>query len=133
MTKRPHSETRLAKFLTKRVLELRPTKSQISIATEAGFVNPNMLAMMKNGSAKLPLDRVVGLAKALECDPRLLFKLALEQTGEDTTARAVEEIFGTIVTRNEQAWLEEMRDASGHSDPNMTARTRTALRAVFGK
>jgi len=133
MAKRPHSETGLAKFLRKRVLELRPTKSQIQIASEAGFVNPNMLAMIKSGATKLPLDRVSGLAKALDSDPKLLFKLALEQAGDETTARAVAEIFGTVVTRNEVAWLEEIRDASGHSDPSLTARSRIALRGVFGK
>ena len=46
---------------------------------------------------------------------------------------AVSEIFGTIVTRNELAWLAEIRDASGHTDPNLTARTRPAIRAIFGK
>lgn len=73
----PYADTRLAKFVETRVLELRSRKSQIEIATEAGYVNPNNLAMIKNGSTKLPLDRVAGVAKALECDPRLLFKLAL--------------------------------------------------------
>ena len=130
---RPYVGTRLAKFIETRVLELRPRKSQIEIATEAGYVNPNMLAMIKNGSTKLPLDRVPSVAKALNCDPTLLFKLALEQSGGATTAVAVEAIFGTIVTRNEVVWLEEIRDASGHSDPNLTARARSALRAVFGK
>ena len=134
MTKsRPYAGTRLAKFIETRVLELRPRKSQIEIATEAGFINPNMLAMIKNGSTKLPLDRVPSIAKALECDPKRLFKLALEQPGGATTATAIEMIFGTIVTRNEVAWLEEIREASGHSDPNLTTRSRSALRAVFGK
>ena len=134
MTKsRPYAGTRLAKFIETRVLELRPRKSQIEIATEAGFINPNMLAMIKNGSTKLPLDRVPSVAKALECDPKLLFKLALEQPGGVTAAAAIEMIFGTIVTRNEVAWLEEIREASGHSDPNLTTRSRSALRAVFGK
>jgi hypothetical protein len=102
---RPYAGTRLAKFVETRVLELRPRKSQIEIATEAGYVNPNMLAMIKNGSTKLPLDRVPSVAKALECDARLLFKLALEQPGGATTAVAIEAIFGTIVTRNEVAAL----------------------------
>jgi len=133
MTKRPYAETRLALFLQKRVLELRPKKSQIEIATEAGFPNANMMAMLKSGANKLPLDRVPSLAKALECDPRMLFKLALEQLGGDTTARAIEEIFGVVVTRNESAWIEELRLASGHSDPPMTMRGRAALRGVFGK
>ncbi len=120
-------------FLEKRILELRPGKTQIEIATEAGFINPNMLARLKNGSAKLPLDRATGLARALDCDPRLIFKLALGQLGGDTTGRAIEEIFGTIVTRNEVAWLEEIRSASDHSDPTLTARSRSALRGIFGK
>ena len=62
-----------------------------------------------------------------------MFKLVLEQLGGATTAVAIEAIFGTNVTRNEVVWLEEIRDASGHSDPNLTARSRAALRAVFSK
>ena len=38
---RPYAETRLAKFIETRVLELRPRKSQIEIATEAGYVKRN--------------------------------------------------------------------------------------------
>ena len=130
---RPYADTRLAKFVETRVLELRSRKSQIEIATEAGYVNPNNLAMIKNGSTKLPLDRVAGVAKALECDPRLLFKLALEQAAGSTTAAAIESIFGTIVSRNEVAWLNEIRENSAHTDPSLTARSRNALRSVFGK
>lgn len=131
--RRPFSHTRLTRFLEKRILELRPRKSQIEIAAEAGFVQTNMLAMIKNGSTKLPLDRVPGLAKALECDARRLFLLAMEQLGNDTTAQAIEEIFGAIVTRNEVAWLEEIREASDHSDPSLTMRARSAIKAIFGK
>ncbi len=68
--------------------------------------------MIKTGANKLPLDRVPGLAKALECDPGLLFKMAVEQMGGATTEIAIRKIFGTVVTENEVAWLEEIRDAS---------------------
>lgn len=132
-TGRPYANTRLAAFLEKRILELRPRKSQIEIANEAGFIQPNMLSMFKNGASKLPLDRVPGLAKALECDPAMLFRLALEQLGADTTSKAIDEIFGTVVTRNEVGWLEEIRDASDHSDPRLTMKGRAAIRGVFGK
>ncbi|WP_328799879.1 hypothetical protein [Pseudoroseicyclus tamaricis] len=81
---KPYSESRLAKFLTIRVLELRPKKSQAEIARDAGFVNANMVTMIKQGSAKLALDRVPMLAAALEVDPRYLFRLALEQDGFET-------------------------------------------------
>lgn len=133
MAKKPHADTRLAKYIEKRVLELRPDKSQAQIAEEAGFINPNMIAMLKNGSTKLPLDRVSSLAAALECDPKMLFNLALDQMGGATTARAIEQIFGTIVTRNEVAWIEEIRDASGHTDPSLTGRSRSVIRGIFGK
>jgi hypothetical protein len=106
-TGKPYAGTRLAKYLEKRILELRPKKAQIAIASEAGFVNPNMLAMIKAGTAKLPLDRVSALATALDCDPVMLFMLAIEQLGGDTTELAVMQIFGTLVTENEVAWLEE--------------------------
>lgn len=133
MARKPYQHSRLAHYLEKRVLELRPRKSQAQIAEEAGFINPNMIAMLKSGATKLPLDRVPSLASALECDPRLMFNLALQQLGGDTTVRAIEEIFGTVVTRNEVDWIEELREASGHSDPSLTARGRSAIRGVFGK
>ena len=133
MTKRPHAETRLAKFISHRVAELRPKKSQIEIATAAGFVNPNMVSMLKNGSAKLPLDRVPSLARALECDPAYLLRLTLEQVAGDTGAHAIMEIMGTPVTVNEMGWLQEIREASDQTDPRMTARGRSAIRSVFGK
>lgn len=133
MPKKPHADTRLAKFIDKRVMELRPRKSQIEIASEAGFVSVNMLSMLKSGASKLPLDRVPSLARALECDPAYLLRLTLEQVAGDTAANAIAEIMGTPVTRNELGWLQEIREASDHGDPRMTARSRAAIRAIFGK
>lgn len=133
MTKKPYQDSPLATFITKRILELRPRKSQAEIATEAGFRTPNVVAMLKSGTTKLALDRVPALAKALECDPALLFRLALRQEGNETTARAIEEVFTAVVSRNEAVWLKEIRDASGNSDPSLTLRNRSALRGIFGK
>jgi len=129
----PHEHTRLAAFIEHRILQLSPRKSQRDIGLEAGFRNVNMLSMIKSGTTKLALDRVPALAKALDSDPRHLFLLALEQAGLKTTLAAVNDVFGTVVTRNEVAWLEELRDASGHSDPSLTVRSRSAIRAIFGK
>jgi hypothetical protein len=130
--KRPYADSDLAAFIAKRVLGLRP-KSQIDIAGEAGFVNANVVSMLKSGATKLPLDRVLALAKALECDPKRLFLLAFRQRGYETEQTAIADIFGTVVTRNEVIWLEELRDASGRSDPSLTSRSRAALRGIFSK
>ena len=130
---RPYANSRLAKFLQKRILELRPRKTQTAIASEAGFAQHNMLVNIKVGTSKLPLDRVPGLAKALECDAAHLFMMAVEQLGGNTTELTVRRIFGTIVTSNEVDWIEELRDASDHGDPHLTSKARSALRGIFGK
>lgn len=133
MPKKPYEDTRLAKFISRRIMELRPRKSQIEIAVEAGFVSRNMLSMLKGGASKLPVDRVPSLAKALDCDPAYLLRLTLEQIEGDTAADALMEIMGTAVTENEKAWLHEIRAASDNTDPRMTTRSRAAIRAIFGK
>jgi hypothetical protein len=133
MARKPYAETRLAKYIDQRVLELRGRKTQGGIAAEAGFANPNMLTMLKQGATKVPFDRVPALAKALDCDPAWLLRLALEQGEGSTAAAAIHEIMGPMVTVNERAWLAEIRDASGDSDPRLTSRARAALRGIFGR
>jgi hypothetical protein len=59
--------------------------------------------------------------------------LAIEQLGGDTTDLAIRQIFGTLVTENEVAWLEEIRRASGHSNPSLTSKARSAIHGIFGK
>jgi hypothetical protein len=132
MTKKPHKDTALAKFLEKRILELKP-KTQGDIADEAGFINPNVLSMIRSGTTKLPLDRVPALAWALDCDPALLMRLALDQAVGSPAAAALIEILGTPISANERGWIEAIRDASDDSDPRITVRSRSALRAIFGK
>ncbi|MES2666886.1 MAG: XRE family transcriptional regulator [Pseudomonadota bacterium] len=131
MTK-PHKDTALARFLQTRILQLKP-KTQAEIAHEAGFLNANVLSMLRSGSTKLALDRVPALALALDCDPARLLRLALGQVVGDTAANAIIEIMGTPISANERAWIEEIRNASDDSDPRITARSRSALRGIFGK
>ena len=133
MAKKPYADTRLAKFLDTRLLELKHKKTQAEIAEEAGFVNPNMVTMIKKGATKLPIDRVPALAKALESDPALLLRLALEQSEGSTAATAIFEIIGQPVTKNEMAWINEVREASGDADPRLTSRASAAMSGVFGK
>jgi hypothetical protein len=92
-----------------------------------------MVTMIKNGSNKLPLDRVPSMARALECDAAYLMRLTLEQKEGETAAKAIAEILGTPVTANELGWLQEIRNASGHSDPRMTSRSKATISAIFGK
>lgn len=130
---KPHEESNLVRYLQKRITELRPRKTQTAIAMEAGFKQPTMLANIKAGTSRMPLDRVPALAKALECDPGRLFQLAFEQFDTSTTETTIKQIFGAIVSQNEAAWLEEIRAASGRTDPNLTSKARSTIRGIFGK
>ena len=129
----PYANTKATKLIIDRINDLSHRKSQVEIATEAGFVNANMMSLLKAGKNKIPLDRVPALAKALEVDPAYLMRLALDQAVGVTAAQAITEIFGTPVTENERRWLTELREASDGTDPRLTGRARTALRAIFGK
>jgi len=129
----PFQNTATAKLIADRIRDLSHRKTQAEIASEAGFPNANMMSFLKNGRNKVPIDRVPSLAKALEVDPAYLLRLALDQAVGATAAKAITEIFGSPTTENERGWLTELRDASGNSDPRLTARSRAVLRGIFGK
>ena len=128
--KNPHGhapKSAAAQFIAGRIDHLQGRRSQQEIAHAAGFKSPNMLSMVKDGKAKLPLERVIALAKALECDPRHLMRLALEQ---NLTQPVLDEIFassGGLSTANEQAILQEIRRLAGNSDPVLTPELKKAL------
>lgn len=92
-----------------------------------------MLSVLKDGKSKLLVDRVPSLAKALECDPAYVIHMAMDQAVGITAAKSIMDIFGTPVTKNEAAWLPEIGDSSGNSNPRLTAQSRTALSGIFGK
>ncbi|EAQ23590.1 helix-turn-helix domain-containing protein [Roseovarius sp. 217] len=133
MTKKPHEGTQLAQFVERRILELRTRKTQAEIAAQAGFVNPNVISMIKSGASKLALDRVPSMARALEVDPAFLMRLGLEQAIGRTAAVALIEVFGEPITENELGWIKAIRDASDNSDPRLTSRAQAALNVIFGR
>ena len=79
MSTTPYADSRLAKYIDLRISQLHH-KTQADIAHEAGFRNANFITMLKMGNAKLALDRVSAFAKALEDDPAMIMRLAIEQT-----------------------------------------------------
>ena len=133
MAKKPYEDTKLAKYVSQRILQLRPKKSQLQIASEAGFPSPNMITMIKQGASKLALDRVPSMARALEADPAYLMRLALEQAVSEESAAAIVETFGTPVSQNELGWLQVIRDASDDTDPRITTRWAASIKGLFGK
>lgn len=119
MTTTPYASSRLAKFIEKRISELHH-KTQADIAREAGFKNANFITMLKQGNAKLALERVPALAEALDTDPAHLLRLALDQTFGAKMMRIFTDLLGEPATTNEKAWLEVIREGSCNTDPAPT-------------
>ncbi|WP_299361982.1 XRE family transcriptional regulator [uncultured Paracoccus sp.] len=130
---KPFSDTAAARLLRERLRDLRGIKTQAEVAKQAGFRNANFLSILKSGGSKIPLDRVPDLARALDVDQAYLMRMALEQSIGPAAAAAVLATFGTPVSANELGWLEELRDASDHTDPRLTTKSRAAIRGIFGK
>lgn len=125
-------KSEIAKFLDKRIYELRHRKSQRDIAREIGFANDNVVAMLKSGRTKVPLDRVVSVARALETDARQLFILALMQDGHEKDRAAFEVIVGEPVSANEKEFIGVLRKMSNGTDPKISVVLRKILRALLG-
>lgn len=87
-------------------------KKQMEIAEEAGFDNPNVITMIKQGRTKLPLAKVGSMAKALELDPIFLLKLCIKEYQPETW-EAISTFMDEMVTADELKVVLEMRNAIG--------------------
>jgi hypothetical protein len=83
-------------------------------------MKPNMLSMLRNGRAKIPIQHVGKLARALNIDPVYFMRLCLREYHPDMWL-AVEETFRhqPMLTANERGFIEELRAASP-DDPVLT-------------
>ena len=105
-------------------------KIERRIAVEIGYEKPNMISMFKRGETKVPLDKIPALAKALNVDAAFMFKLAVQQYWPDM-GKAIAEIFGTVLTKNETKMIELIRRLTKGSDPELTHRAKRKLKAAF--
>ncbi len=126
----PHADTALCKFVTKQIAALSGVKSQRVIAAEVGYDRPNIISMIKNGVTALPLDKVPAFAKALDVDPRHLFRLTVEQNHREI-AGVAHEIFGNIVTDNEMTLVRMFREVTGDRDPKPEAVLLQSIEDAF--
>ncbi|WP_456868367.1 hypothetical protein [Galbibacter sp. BG1] len=126
-----NSQSNLQKYLNERLNQLQYRKSQLVIAEEAGFANPNFISMLKKGRSKLALDRVPSMAKALEVDPAYLFRLALEQFFDESVLKELMPLFNSVITENEKEILDTVREASQGSNPDLTVEVKEKLSELF--
>lgn len=135
MTKRPArgSDIPLHEFISHQIDIQKSVngKTQADIAAEVGYDKPNMIAMWRNGSAKIPLDKVPAAAKALGIDPAFLFRLAMAQYWPELS-KTIAQIFGTVLTKNETALIEKVREIMKDDEvPHLTRDMERKLKAVL--
>lgn len=129
--KLPYAKTKMARFLDKHIDSLKGEISQRDIATALGYQRANLISMFKTGEAKVPLDKIPTLAKAIKVDPAHLMRLGLEQYWPDQM-RTINEVFQNLVTKTEMEIIEIYRSTSADRDAPMTECQRGRLRKFFG-
>lgn len=120
--------TSVAEFIAERLAVI--DKTQREVATECGFEHPNVITMFKQGTTKLPLNRIGPLAKALDVDPAHLLRLAMLEYMPDTWESIENVMQSTLLTANELALVRAFRAATGDSDAVATLIRRDAVVAV---
>lgn len=114
--------------LRDRIDFLKPRFGQTHIAARIGFKNPSMLSMMKRGEVKVPLDRIPSIARVLEVDPTVLFRLALEQHWDDPSV--IEDVFSITLSANEVAFIELWREITDDNNPSVTPELASRVAAI---
>src|SRR5271170_3660497 len=123
----PFADSAIAKYIDKQIDALKGVKTQREIATEIGYDKPNMISMFKRGEARVPLDKIPLLAKAMEVNPTHLFRLALEQYWPNMRDM-IADIFGRIASENEEVLLlEKWRKATNKLDPAPTPKLEAVI------
>ena len=54
----PFADSAIAKYIDKKIDELKGVKTQREIAAEIGYEMPNIISMFKRGESRVPLDKI---------------------------------------------------------------------------
>ena len=127
MNHQPHSAT-VAQLIRERVAQTKKCPSQI--AAEAGLSSPNLLQLVGEGRAKLPVQHVQAVATALGIDPVHLIRLAVTEYLPGVWETVVQALQGTALTANERKLVDAYRQVTGSSDAVPTVVDRDAVLAI---
>ncbi len=87
-------------------------KTQSDIAAAIGYVNANIITFFKRGNTRVPLEKVVPLARVLDLDPGLLMRKWLEAYMPEA-ASDIEEHLGMALSSVEKGWVKNLRATFG--------------------
>ncbi|WP_027478664.1 hypothetical protein [Curvibacter gracilis] len=127
MNHQPHSAT-VAQLIRERVAE--SSKSPSQIANEADLSSPNLLQLVGEGRAKLPVQHVQAVATALGVDPAYLVRLVVTEYLPGVWEVVEQALQGTALTANERKLVDAYRQVTGNSDAVPTVIDRDAVLAI---
>jgi transcriptional regulator with XRE-family HTH domain len=133
----PFADSAVAKYIDKKIDELKGVKTQREIAQEAGYEMANIISMFKRGESRVPLNKIPLLSKALGVDPAHMFRLALEQYWPNR-GDIIEKLFSRLASENEEEiFLKPWRSATRNADPETTVKIQVAvtkmIESLWGK
>jgi len=126
----PYKDSPIARYLDKQIDALKGEKTQRDIAVEVGYEKPNIISMFKRGEAKVPLDKIPALARALHVDPGHMFRLAMQQYWPGL-AHEIESVFGRMASpHEEEILLKPWRELTKGLDPKPDAKSAAVIEAM---
>jgi hypothetical protein len=117
---RPYAYSLFAKFLHKRLEQLKNSRTEQEIADASLLHDVKYLTMLRRGEERLPFDYIPWLARAIDADSLHIFRLVVDQYWPGLEQEFLE-FAGTIATANEEAiLLRKWRAATNNMDPRST-------------
>lgn len=95
-------------------------KTQRRIAAELGYDKPNIITMFKQGTTRVPPDKVGPLAHALDADPVELLRLWYEAY-EPHMVPVIEQHLGDFLSAREKALIGTLRRRFPEGIPDLDA------------
>jgi hypothetical protein len=96
--------------------------TQTEIAQKLGYPRPNIITMFKQGSTRVPLNKIGPLARILDVDAVWLLRRALREYQPELW-EVLEGTLGPRVTSNELEILGALRAATDDMDPKLKGST----------
>lgn len=127
MNHQPHSAT-VAQLIRQSMAQSERAPSQVG--DEAGLSSTNLLQLVGEGRAKLPVQHVHAVAGALGIDPVYLMRLVVTEYLPGVWETVEQALQGTALTANERKLVDAYRQVTGNSDAVPTVIDRDAVLAI---
>lgn len=89
--------------------------SDQALSEAVGFERPIMLALIKQGTMRMPLTKIPAMAAALELDPAELFRAALRES-DPALGKVIDDVFNPLLlSATEMNLIKHLRRLCGDS------------------